>query len=96
MEEIFKVRDCVQLLHCGTPKMSITKISEENQTATCVRFDHKKNKIIIEDIPLNVLKKFPEPNALKKIFHFKAVSGSQGSGLCPDSYVNLNTDNQLL
>ena len=59
MEETFKVQDCVQLLHGNTPRMSITKINEKNQTATCVRFDHKKSKIIIEEIPLNVLKKFP-------------------------------------
>jgi uncharacterized protein YodC (DUF2158 family) len=61
MEETFKVRDCVQLLYSGSPRMAITKISEEKQTATCVWFNHKKNKIVIEEIPINVLKKYLEP-----------------------------------
>jgi uncharacterized protein YodC (DUF2158 family) len=61
MEQNLKVGDCVQLLHGYTPKMSITKIDESQQMAECVWFNPKPPKHMVEWLPLNGLKLFPQP-----------------------------------
>jgi uncharacterized protein YodC (DUF2158 family) len=71
MEDL-KVGDCVQLMHGYTPKMTVSAINEAEQSVKCVWFDTKKGKHVLEDLPLNTLKKFNEPppldlNALRKV-----------------------------
>ena len=61
MEESLKVHDCVQLMHGYTPTMTISSINEETQTANCVWYDTKARKTKVEVLPLNVLKKYKEP-----------------------------------
>jgi hypothetical protein len=55
------VHDCVQLIHGYTTKMSVSAINAENQTATCVWLDTKSRRYIMQELPLNVLKKIVEP-----------------------------------
>ena len=53
----FELQQSVHLLHGYTPTMTISEIKDQN--ALCVWWDHKKNKVLQEWIPLNVLKKTP-------------------------------------